>query len=201
MTLATNIDDEQPDNPLVWPVLETLRNIGGRWKVHTLASYLDEQGYMPDLDVSADKALFKRNFLLMNALYQLQEDLYPDSYVQVQAMDICLMDPGESESVAIEADDPLRSYYTDWQNYQADEEEVRRLLNEFWQRYRNHHGGTGESYSRQEALKLFGLSSSATQHEIRKRWRRLALKWHPDRDAGDADKFRRYCAAWSVLRA
>ncbi len=73
----------------------------------------------------------------MNALYQLQETLYPDSWLQVQAMDIELMSGryhGSTHTILLQ--DPLRDYYINWLNYEADEGEVKRLLNEFWTRYK-----------------------------------------------------------------
>ncbi|MDF4599355.1 DnaJ domain-containing protein, partial [Vibrio parahaemolyticus] len=36
--------------------------------------------------------------------------------------------------------------------------------------------------------------------EIRRQWRKLALRWHPDRENGDAERFRVLCEAWNVLR-
>lgn len=65
------------ENPLLWPILEVLRKKPTGWKVHILAAHLSEKELMPVLDSRPDKDLFKRNFLIMNALYQLQETLYP----------------------------------------------------------------------------------------------------------------------------
>ena len=53
---------------------------------------------------------------------------------------------------------------------------------------------------RSKALSLFELPLDATQTEIRKTWRKLALKWHPDRECGDSEQFRVLCEAWCVLR-
>ena len=156
---------------------------------------------MPQLDSSPDKDLFKRNFLLMNALYQLQETLYPDGWLQVEAMNIVLMSAIEASRHSIDTNDPLREYYLDWKNYEADEGEVRRLLNEFWSRYQRYIGGSSSSdLDRAKALSLFELSADATKAEIRKQWRKLALRWHPDRDNGDSERFRVLCDAWNVLR-
>lgn len=189
------------ENPLLWPILEVLRKQPSGWKVHTLASHLTEIEIMPLLDASPDKDLFKRNFLIMNALYQLQETLYPDNWLQVQAMDIILMPQSQVFGHEVDLHDPLRDYYLDWQNYEAEEGEIKRLLNEFWTRYREFVGGTdGKDMDRAKALKLFELPHDATHTEIRKTWRKLALKWHPDRDNGDSDRFRILCEAWNVLR-
>ncbi len=192
--------DPQMENPLVWPIMEVLKKQQAGWKVHTLASHLSELGIIPFLDTSPEKDLFKRNFLMMNALYQLQETLYPDSWVQVEAMDIRLMNQGKAREQEINVEDPLRGYYTDWSNYEAEDGEVRRLLNEFWTRYSNFVGSHNDDMSTQEALRLFDLDDMATQTEIRKQWRRMALKWHPDREGGNTDKFRTLCEAWNILR-
>lgn len=193
------------ENPLLWPILEVLRKQPSGWKVHTLASELIEHGLMPILDSKPEKDLFKRNFLIMNALYQLQETLYPEQFLQVEAMNIALLSSrGMQQGRSIEEYDPLREYYTDWANYEAEQGEIRRLLDEFWSRYRDFVGSDHTKFgnvSRDKALRVFDLHYDATDSEIRKRWRKLALKWHPDRQNGDSEQFRLVCEAWHVLRA
>ncbi|MCL9783191.1 DnaJ domain-containing protein [Vibrio sp. S4M6] len=189
------------ENPLVWPIYEVLRKRPSGWKVHTLASHLSSLGFMPILDASPEKDLFKRNFLIMNALYQLQETLYPEKWLQVKAMDIVLLSVTSVNGSEIDEDDPLRDYYIHWHNYEAEEGEVKRLLNEFWTKYRKHVGSTnGADMDRSKALRLFKLPDDATPSTIRKTWRKLALKWHPDRESGNSEKFRVLCEAWHVLR-
>ncbi|EKA7357692.1 TPA: DnaJ domain-containing protein [Vibrio parahaemolyticus] len=189
------------ENPLLWPMLEILKKQPSGWKVHTLASKLSERGYINQLDPSPDKDLFKRNFLIMNALYQLQETLFPDSWLQVEAMDIMLMSAFEASRNSVDPNDPLRQYYLDWSHYEANEDEVRRLLNEFWSRYQRFVGGASEhNIDKAKALKLFDLAGDPSRTEIRRQWRKLALRWHPDRENGDAERFRMLCEAWNVLR-
>lgn len=189
------------ENPLLWPILDFLRKQPSNWKVHTLAHELSQKGYIQQLDESPDKDLFKRNFLLMNALYQLQETLYPDGWLQVEAMNIVLMSAIEASRHSVDTNDPLREYYLDWKNYEADEGEVRRLLNDFWSRYQRYIGGNvSDDLDRSKALHLFELDADATRTEIRRQWRKLALRWHPDRENGNADRFRVLCNAWNVLR-
>ncbi|ENO1229414.1 DNA-J related domain-containing protein [Vibrio alginolyticus] len=198
---VNSIEPHAIENPLLWPMLEILRKQPSNWKVHTLASSLGEQGYISKLDDSPDKDLFKRNFLIMNALYQLQDTLYPDSWLQVEAMDIQHMSSMEALRHKIDIHDPLREYYLDWRNYEADEDEVRRLLNEFWTTYQKFIGGSSvASVDKTKALSLFELNTDATPAEIRKQWRKLALRWHPDRENGNAERFRVLCEAWNVLR-
>ncbi|WP_343291635.1 DNA-J related domain-containing protein [Vibrio harveyi] len=189
------------ENPLLWPILDILRKQPSNWKVHTLAHELSQKRYIQQLDESPDKDLFKRNFLLMNALYQLQETLYPDGWLQVEAMNIVLMSAIEASRHSVDTNDPLREYYLDWKNYEADEGEVRRLLNDFWSRYQRYIGGNvSDDLDRSKALHLFELDADATRTEIRRQWRKLALRWHPDRENGNADRFRVLCNAWNVLR-
>lgn len=190
------------ENPLLWPIMEVLKHKPSGWKVHTLAAHLNELGLIPILDPLPEKELFKKNFLIMNALYQLQETLHPDGWLQVQAMDIELMHGRYHGSTHnIDHQDPLRDYYINWVNYEADEGEVKRLLNEFWTRYRKFVGGSELDMDKTRALNLFELPLDATHHEIRKRWRQLALRWHPDRDKGNTEKFQTLCEAWHVLRS
>lgn len=192
------------ENPLVWPVFEVLKHRPLHWKVHTLASELVNLGYVAELGGSQEMDMFKRNFLIMNALYQLQEMLYPEKWLQVEAMDIRLFFVNGHRQHVIDYHDPLREYYMNWANYDADESEVRRLLDEFWTRYKQHVGNDDQlnstDISREKALQLFQLDDFASDHEIRKTWRKLALRWHPDREHGDASQFRILCEAWHVLR-
>lgn len=195
--------DGKFENPLVWPLFEVLQEADQEWKVHTLSSHLIEKGLLAQLDESPDKDLFKRNFLIMNALYQLQAELYPEQWLQVEAMNIQLFSVAETEGSthAIDTTHPLREYYLEWTNYQVEEDEVKRLLNEFWSSYRRYLGGCNSvRMDRIQALKLFGLSESATAKDIRKQWRKLAMKHHPDRETGNVEKFRVMCEAWNLLR-
>ncbi len=107
----------------------------------------------------------------------------------------------EATRHTVDTTNPLREYYLDWSNYEANEGEVRRLLNDFWNRYQHFIGGSSSScIDRSKALSLFELGRDATRVEIRKQWRKLALRWHPDRENGSAERFRVLCDAWNVLR-
>ncbi|MGF1832217.1 DNA-J related domain-containing protein [Photobacterium sanguinicancri] len=192
------------DNPLIWPMISILQHQPKGWMIHTLSEELKQQGIWSQLDEDPDKDLFKRNFLLMNALYQLQEMLLPKQWLQAHAMDICLMPNLHSADNAIDIDDPLRSYYLDWANYNADSDTIKSLLSSFWRRYQDHIGHQEAeitlSHARPEDLALFELPIDATPQQIRKQWRKLALRWHPDRPTGDAAQFRAICEAWQRLQ-
>ncbi len=87
--LAEQRDDI--DNPLIWPILSVLEASPQSWKVHYLMAELQKNTIMDHLDDDPQLDLFKRNFLIMNALYQLQEMLLPQQWLQVESMDIRLM--------------------------------------------------------------------------------------------------------------
>lgn len=190
------------DNPLIWPILSLLENSTQSWKVHHLMVELRQKAIMKDLDQNYQLDLFKRNFLIMNALYQLQEILLPTQWLQVQSMDIRITQrDNDIHHQQIDIDDPLRKYYLDWCHYCATHDDIKRLLSSFWQRYQHYVGHNNKIYiERKNALAALGLTELATDIEIRRQWRKMALKWHPDRPKGDANIFRTMCEAWQNLR-
>jgi len=194
-------NDNSVQNPLIWPLLTIIKSSDHSWQVHLLATELKHQGLLPDLDNDPNKALFKRNFLLMNALYQLQEILLPEQWLQVQSMNIQLFSqlPTDVNSM-MQQDDGLRSYYLDWQHFETSADKIEDMLTGFWGRYRDSFGVTTSQLDKAKSLKVFGLDSNASKQDIRRQWRKLALKLHPDRATGDQVKFHEACEAWQVLR-
>lgn len=189
------------DNPLTWPLLSLLEEQPQHWKVHYLVTALREKGLLQSLDEDENKDLFKRNFLTMNALYQLQLMLLPNQWLQVQAMDIFLSRSVPSHvELELQHDVALRDYYLDWNNYDTSGDLIREMLKSFWHKYNNYIGETSPTVGREHALEVFRLDSDASPREIRKRWRKLALEHHPDRAGGDATKFKKACRAWQTLR-
>lgn len=189
------------DNPLIWPILGLLKRSNRSWKVHHLATELQQQGLMHDLDPLPEKDLFKRNFLLMNALYELQHILLPGQWLQVEAMDIILLRIPPANVLQLQQDDSaLRDYYLDWNNYDTCVNVVREMLESFWNSYQDYIGVRRGRFAQREALRVLELEADASDKEIRRQWRKLALKWHPDRQGGDTAKFRQICEAWQALR-
>jgi hypothetical protein len=190
------------ENPLIWPLLTLLRAAQQSSKVHNLASELQQDGLLPDLDDDANKALFKRNFLLMNALYQLQGILLPEQWLQVQPTDIQIFTQLPTDlPLVLEQEAALRCYYLDWTHFDTSADCIEAMFTQFWNRYDTYIGKAVQQIDKNQALQIFELDNNASKQDIRRQWRKLALKWHPDRPSGHADKFRQVCEAWQTLRA
>ncbi|BBG86781.1 molecular chaperone [Aeromonas hydrophila] len=187
---------ETRPNPLLAPLLALLRQARGSYKVHELLAELRRQEVIPPLPGDEQLQLFRLNFLIMNALYQLQAELHGEGWwLVISTLDIRLEPLATREGgSALVRGEALRSYYLDWQVFwQTDREEVEALLGSFWRTCeRDEH--------RAEALTLFALPTGAQPDAIRRRWRELALQHHPDR-GGDADTFIRLRWAWEHLKS
>lgn len=172
------------------------------WKVHTLTSALSESGKIEQLDNDTQKDLFKRNFLVMNALYQLQTQLAPEQQLQIASLHIELVN--EQISNALENHDPLRDYYLDWQNYDTTSDEIDAMLTDFWQRFSSYSPKRVIlSLSQQQLLELqqaWQLPTDFSEKQLQKRWRQLALKHHPDRQ-GCAIEFKKIQLEYEQLKA
>ena len=193
--------DIKGDNPLIWPLLSLLKASNRSWKVHHLAAKLQQQGLMHHLDDDQQKALFKTNFLLMNALFELQQLLLPQHWLQVKAMEIQIFRVLPQDLLtSLKEDDALRDYYLNWLNYDTSPNIIQEMLESFWNRYQDYIGTDPNSMHCNQALSVFELDGDATDKQIRKQWCKLALIWHPDRPNGDAAQFRKICEAWQTLR-
>ena len=64
--------------------------------------------------------------------------------------------------------------------------------------YSNHSGNSGKSsysgYSGKDPYKVLGIERTATDDEVRKAYRRMAMKYHPDRVAGMGEEMQRNAA-------
>jgi len=194
--------DNNIENPLIWPILALIEASEESSQIHHLAIELQKNGLLEKLDKDPNKDLFKRNFLLMNALYQLQAILLPDQWLQVEAMNIQLSEyPPENTEQALDQTSALRSYYLDWQHFETKPDDIEAMLTGFWQRYHQTISPSINTIDKSNALQIFGLGTQATEQQIRKKWRQLALELHPDRATGDKDKFLKACEAWQVLKS
>ncbi|NMM41113.1 DNA-J related domain-containing protein [Pseudoalteromonas arctica] len=186
-------------NPLIDEIFELIltKHI---WKIHTLALKLSERGVINDLDTDPYRDLFKRNFLIMNALYQLQQQLLPNQYLLVASLHIELTD--NPDKITIAAHDSLQAYYLDWQNYDASITAVKSLLDNFWHTFRASPAITTlDQQQRHTLLKRWELPDDFSMQVLQKRWRQLATHYHPDKQHGNAEQFKQLKNEYEQLRA
>ena len=150
-------------------------------------------------------SLFESHFVLFNALYQLRERWRQQQlgWLQIHTLNIQLVPDvtvafgGQSGQVAASAETALARYYLDWANLeQQTEAGVTALLAAFWRRYGEHQ----QSWNReqQQALALLELQPPVTETEIRRRYRQLAMRWHPDR-GGSTEQIQALHQAMQIL--
>jgi len=174
-------------------------------KVHELAAQLKNQTDFTALDDDPSKDLFKRNFLIMNGLYQLQNELRDTHHdVHISALDIYIVAPpapsARYKSDSPQIDDPLKAYYLDWHNYDTSTEEIESLLAQFWQRYLT---GSNAVLTQQDWTALahkWQLPAHYDLPTLQKTWRKLALSNHPDK-GGCAAAFNQIKREYEQLKA
>jgi DnaJ-domain-containing protein 1 len=182
--------------PELWRIFGILREHPEGISEYDLLALLRGDGPVRGLD---GLELFRVHFLLFHHLHRLRRSLERQSIgtLEVHCLRIRLGAPASARHNADNlplGPDPLADYYIDLENLRrTSKEDVEELLRSFWRRYR--------VYGREEeALALLGLGVKATPAEVRRRYRELALRHHPDR-GGDPEHFSRLREAMEVLRA
>ncbi|OHU84575.1 MULTISPECIES: DNA-J related domain-containing protein [Pseudoalteromonas] len=169
-------------------------------KVHTLAGKLGHRRAFPQLDSEPNKELFKKNFLIMNALYQLQTELLQEGlFLSVSSMHIQLVDISKNTPLP---PDPLRDYYLDWENYETTKEEILELLDTFWQSFAAPSIPTNiPTTVIQDICKHWQLPYPYQRQQLKRTWRQQAVLQHPDKDAGCEQRFKQLKEEYDLLKA
>ncbi len=188
---------KEKKNPLIPAVLQVLRMADKHLAIHELLQELKLVARIPNLDDDVQLALFKLNWLMMNALYELQDEFIQEGYyLSVSTLDIHLsplMEAGVESTNQEISRQPLRDYYLDWRHFSdTTKEEVQALLDGVWQEYIS-----GDE--QEKAYTVLGLEVDASFQMIRKTYRKLAGQYHPDK-GGDAIRFMEIREAYEVLR-
>ncbi len=185
------------DNPLIIPILDILKQSGTAMSEHELIVQLRQLlDTLPGRSASSQLALFQTHFMVMNALYQLQQSLVDENiYLYISPLKIYLQAASDTLSTAVAdntVDESLRHYYLDWDNMeQTSEQDVQSLLDGFWQYY------LAED-KQADAYKTLGVEVGADWGIVKKAYRRLIVDAHPDR-GGDAAEFMAVREAYEVL--
>ena len=178
-------------------LLDYLGTQPGGVSEYDLIQHLREQKLFsldPDELLSSDSlTMFQIHFIVFHVLYCLRDRVREDRMADMDLNPVCIrLLPYKNSGAAIAEHDPLYSYYMDLGNLEStDTADVEEMLQRFWLRM-------GNSERRTEALKELELCDPVSNDAIRRQYRRLAMKHHPDR-GGKSEKLQRINAAMSVL--
>ena len=137
--------------------------------------------------------MFRMHFLVFHALYRLRDRLRRKQSADIDLSPVCIrLLSHQGTGAALAQYDPLYDYYMDLENLaDTGADDVDEMLQRFWLRL-------GNSERRAEALRELELDDPVSDDAIRKQYRRLAMKHHPDR-GGEREKLQRINAAMSIL--
>ena len=193
-------------------VLSALKESVEPLSLYQLIKILENTGY--DLekssdDTSANMKLFRKNFVVMNALYQLQNDLIDSGYsLTISSLKIELISQSQfnNQPLSVDSaedsltDEALSTYYLNWDNYTStDERGVEVLLSSFWRSYTSYHKWHHQDDKRLDSLQVLGLESSASWKDIQQTYRQLVKVYHPDK-GGNSLEFIKIREAYLILK-
>ncbi|MCW8889390.1 MAG: DnaJ domain-containing protein [Sedimenticola sp.] len=188
------------NNPLIVPILALLHDEPAGLSEHEMIKrLLETDDHFSDTVQSGELALFQKHFLVMNALYQIQDSMLAwGMSLQIDPLLIRFIPSEQTEPSAgmdISQNEPLRRYYLDWDNlHETSESDVAALLNSFWDRY--------YAMDKQaEALERLGLveGDRLSWATIQNRYRQLITRHHPDK-GGDQAQFIEIREAYELLK-
>jgi hypothetical protein len=151
--------------------------------------------------------LFQAHFALFHVLYRLKLRYHTAQSHQLEIGPLCIklhpwtpthsttlnsLSPTRVNEQAVAEADPLASYYLNLENlFDTDADDIENLLNRFFR------GLLGPDY-RTDALATLGLSDPVDNKTIKKRYRELAMRHHPDR-GGDTETLQAINQAFTQL--
>ncbi len=140
-------------------------------------------------------SMYRVHFLLFHALYLLRDQFHQEQLgsLEISPLRIQLTPylPGTEALVGV---DPLRDFYLDWNNFQYTQDDVEKLLNDFWRRST----AVITPQEQQQAMEILELDKMVSYPALKRQYRRLAMKHHPDR-GGDAEKLKQINGAMALL--
>jgi DnaJ-domain-containing protein 1 len=183
------------ENPCKAAVLSLIKEYPAGMSEYSLIQELEQREVFA-ADDGSHLSLFRKHFLVMNALYQLQDVLYAQGwYLSISPLAIrleSLKESGLSLPPVGGSETALRDYYLDWRNYEdTGRNDVHAMLARFWGRYL-------AIDRRLEALTVLGLPADARWAQVRAVYRRLIAQHHPDK-GGDPSQFRSIREAYEIL--
>lgn len=181
---------------LLEAILRVVREVPTGQTEHALIARLRAAGVAPfaEARLLEPLSLFQTHFVLFHCLYRLRDRLAAQGeWLRIDCLDIAL-EPlaaaAEEADGVPEQTDPLRAWYLDLSRLETmDAAAVVALLG------RRACPGGGR---RAQALEVLGLADPVDEPSIRRRYRQLAQRHHPDR-GGDTATLQRINAARRML--
>lgn len=186
-------------NPLKRPILDILKEARAPLKEYELHSTLGGAAFAGFVEHCSDeRSLFRKHFIVMNALYELHDELISEGiYLHISALNIQLKkNPSNSDIKSLSADttfQKLSLYYKNWQNFeQTNDSDIANLLKQFWTKYL-------ANEEKAKALACLQLGEDANWSEIQLKYRQLCQQHHPDK-GGDSLYFIEIRQAYDNLK-
>lgn len=173
-------------NPLIAEILSFIEQKPEGITEFEIIKMLEAKEYFNNLADEDELALFQKHFITMNALYQLQLSLWENDaiYLDITSVRVSVVTEYCSEKSsynALSETSSVREYYLDWENYnKTDQEQVLEMLNSFWQMYFNQDKLIS-------AYKTLELAQREPINVVKKQYRKLVTKCHPDKGGSHSD--------------
>lgn len=164
-------------NPTVFKksILKILTRHPAGIKEYDLIHLLQKAGELPADEAGDNHRLFQIHFVLFHALYQLRTEIWDEQsgHLTIDPLQIQLT-PYQPTAFGLAEYDPLAEYYLNIDHLtNTTAPDVDAMLDQFWVKFLAY-----EDYDR--ALQVLGLEKPVTYTEIRRRYRDLAKRHHPD---------------------
>jgi DnaJ-domain-containing protein 1 len=186
-------------NALADLVLDILESSSQGLSEYALINALKTAGHPAfQASLSGDKlTLFRVHFLLFHVLYTLRERLWLNrhSLLEIGPLRITLHRYNEqaSEKRHLARRDPLHDYYMNADHLDnTSAQEVEKLMSGFWSQQVS-------DPRRRHALEVLGLQDPVDADTIRRHYRRLVMRHHPDR-GGQTRQLQSVNAAMAYLQ-
>ncbi|RUO77945.1 DNA-J related domain-containing protein [Idiomarina seosinensis] len=190
------------DIQILCAALSELLKSQPQWTEHQLIEQLKQPPYqLFDEQALRDPlSLFRTHFLIFHCLYRLQAEWRNQQIAELEIHTLAIKkltwQPGIE---GLQARDPLASYYLDLtQLTDTSKVDVEQLLNDFWDSMGQTNAVKKTAMPYQQACQTMQLTPPVSKHSLKRQYRRLIHKHHPDK-GGSLRKMQTVKAAYQVL--
>lgn len=187
-------------NPLIQPILAIIEEHSQGISEYDLLRKLEKADSFIDLGEDPKLVLFRKHFIIMNALYQLQTKLWQEDQIKLSISPISIsittvqtnIENSDSTEIDDNVDAKLASYYLDWNEYDnMSAEDVELLLKGFYKKLHN-------DEDTKMALEILGVPANSSKSKIKQAYRQRVNHAHPDK-GGDTKTFIKLRRAYEHL--